>query len=162
GIVGPTIASRSAPGVVASLGMSYDRTTGRMRHRGFGRVRYVKSVATQDAREVDGVTGCAMLVSRAVFDAIGLFDEDYFFSFEDLDFCLRARRSGFGTLVVNDVVAYHEGGRSIGAQAPERLYFAARNHLLMAARVTPAASRAAHAYRLASIVLLNLAHAVVS
>ena len=62
---------------------------------------------------LDGVTP-SMLVSREVFDAIGLFDEDYFFSFEDLDFCLRARRAGFATVLAGLAATHHEGGRSIG------------------------------------------------
>src|ERR1041385_8157291 len=36
GIVGPVIASRSAPAVAASRGMRYNAATGRMRHAGVG------------------------------------------------------------------------------------------------------------------------------
>jgi GT2 family glycosyltransferase len=100
-----------------------------------------------------------MLVNREVFDAVGLLDEDFFFSFEDLDFCLRARRAGFATVRSGAAAAYHEGGRSLEATSPRRLYFAARNHLLMAARTGPQAGPLAGARRAASIVLLNLAHA---
>ena len=49
------------------------------------------------SRVVDGVEGCAMLIAREVFAAAGLFVEDYFFSFEDLDFCLRARNAGYAS-----------------------------------------------------------------
>jgi N-acetylglucosaminyl-diphospho-decaprenol L-rhamnosyltransferase len=111
---------------------------------------------------VDAVSGCLMLVRREVFGAIGLFDEDYFFTFEDLDFCLRARRAGFATFLAGTAVAYHEGGRSLGASSPRRFYFAARNHLLLAHRAGPAAGGVARLWRSTSIVLLNLAHAIVS
>jgi len=74
-------------------------------------------------RLVDGVSGCAMLIRGSVFESIGLFDEDYFYSFEDLDFCLKARRAGFATVVAGAATAYHEGGHSIGANSPRRLYF---------------------------------------
>jgi N-acetylglucosaminyl-diphospho-decaprenol L-rhamnosyltransferase len=57
-----------------------------MRHRGFGDRLH----GTQPATPVDGISGCCLLIRRAVFDAIGLLDEEYFFSFEDLDFCLKA------------------------------------------------------------------------
>jgi GT2 family glycosyltransferase/glycosyltransferase involved in cell wall biosynthesis len=156
GIAGPVVLARSEPDMIASLGMSYSAATGRMRHRGFG-----DRITDQDrsaARIVDGVSGCLMLVTRRVFDAIGLLDEDYFFSFEDLDFCLRATRAGFTTVLVGTSTAYHEGGRSLDATSPRRLYFAARNHLLVAARTGPAGSVRA-ALRAASIVALNLAHA---
>ena len=52
----------------------------------------------------------------------------------------------------------HQGG----ADSPQRFYFAARNHLLMASRTDPGRSRLGAACRSASIVMLNLAHAVVS
>ena len=165
GIVGPAIASRSAPGLVASLGMSYDPATGRMRHRGFGDRRPADIDGRRmlaEPQRVDGVSGCAMLIAREVVDAIGLFDEDYFFSFEDLDFCLRARRAGFDTLLAADATAYHEGSRSIGDSSPERLYFAARNHLLLASRTSPASSIVRRSYRLSTIVALNVAHAAIA
>ena len=36
-----------------------------------------------------------MLITADVFRKIGVFDPDYFYSFEDIDYCLRARRAGF-------------------------------------------------------------------
>ena len=160
GIAGPVVLARSEPDRVASLGMTYAPATGRMRHQGFGDRGNHDGGSQPSARTVDGVSGCLMLVRRDVFDAIGLLDEDYFFSFEDLDFCLKARRAGFATLLVGAAAAYHEGGRSMGATSPRRLYFAARNHLLLARRVDPGAGAVAAAARTTSIVLLNIAHAV--
>ena len=157
GIIGPVIVARADPGWIASLGMSYSTATGRMRHAGVG-----QRLAANDrvaSRIVDGVSGCLMLVRREVFDAIGLFHDDYFFSFEDLDFCLTARRAGFGTLLAGDAVAYHEGGRSIGADAVVRLYFGTRNHLLLAHRIGPHERRYKTIVRTGVIVMLNLAHA---
>jgi GT2 family glycosyltransferase len=158
GIAGPVVLARSDPDRVASLGMSYARLSGRMRHRGAGtRLGGLKLPA---GRAVDGVSGCLMLVEREVFEAIGLLDEDYFFSFEDLDFCLKARRTGFATVLSGSATVYHEGSRSIGADTPRRLYFAARNHLLLARRIDAPAGRLAFLGRASWIVLLNLAHAV--
>jgi GT2 family glycosyltransferase/glycosyltransferase involved in cell wall biosynthesis len=156
GIAGPIVLARAEPDVVASLGMTYKPATGRMRHQGCGPSDPAAPPA--QTRVVDGVSGCLMLVSREVFDAVGLLDEDYFFSFEDLDFCLRARSAGFTSVVDGRARVYHEGGRSIGASSPRRLYFAARNHLLVAARATPRRGLPA-LLRGASIVCLNLAHA---
>lgn len=158
GIAGPVVLARSKPGQVASLGMSYAPLTGRMRHRAHG-ARFDAVTPAPDG-VVDGVAGCLMLVRREVFDAVGLLDEDYFFSFEDLDFCLRARRAGFATVLAGSAAVYHEGSQSMGPDSPRRLYFAARNHLLMARRNDPAAGRPAFLWRASSIVMLNLAHAV--
>ena len=103
-----------------------------------------------------------MLVRREVFEAVGLLDEDYFFGFEDLDFCLKARRAGFATILADRATIYHEGGQSLGPLSVRRFYFAARNHLLLARRADPSAGRLVSLFRGCSIVLLNLAHAVVS
>jgi GT2 family glycosyltransferase len=157
GIAGPVVLARHAPDSVATMGMDYSRATGRMRHRAVGE-RY--GGPSGDADVVDGVSGCFMLVSRDVFNAIGLLDEDYFFGFEDLDFCLRAKTAGFSTILARTAIALHEGGRSIGATSPRRLYFGARNQLLVAYRTDRDRGRLGSAARAACIVALNLAHAV--
>ena len=136
GIAAPIVRSRSDPDLVASCGISYTRATGRMRRSSGGRCR---ATDADDDRIVDAVSGCVMMVNRAVFETIGLFDPDYFFSFEDLDFCLKARAAGFATVLGGNAVVYHEGSHSIGAKSPRRLYFAARGHLLLARRLDPAA-----------------------
>jgi len=157
GIAGPLVLVRSDPERVESMGIRFQRATGRTRHHGFGTRA---ADASRAAREVDGVSGCAMLIRREVFERIGLLSEEYFFSFEDLEFCLRARGAGLTTICVGDARAYHEGGLSIGARSARRLYFATRNHLLMTARVAPAPSRARAIVRGGWIVALALAHAV--
>jgi GT2 family glycosyltransferase len=47
-----------------------------------------------EAREVDCVSGCAMMLRRNLLDELGGFDEDFFMYFEETDFCVRARRRG--------------------------------------------------------------------
>ena len=159
GIAGPVLRSRSQPDRIASMGMRYGPRSGRMRHHLAG-TRH-PSFESQGIRRVDGVSGCVMLVTRRVFESIGLLEEDYFYSFEDLAFCLTARRAGFATVVAEMATAYHEGGRTIGADSPRRLYFAARNHLLMATRHGSPGGLAAR-WRVLSIVALNVAHAMIA
>lgn len=158
GIGGPLLLSRSNPDRIASAGLTYSVRTGRMRQLHEGAPAGAHEFRTRV--DVDAVSGCVMLVRRAVFEAIGLLDERFFYSFEDLDFCLRARAAGFGTALAGRAVAYHEGGASLGGAASARLYFAARNHLLLAARAGPRGRTVAAATRTATIVMLNAAHAV--
>jgi GT2 family glycosyltransferase len=156
-IAGPRLLAANDPSIVASAGMRFSPTTGRMRHVDAGLP--LDRVASGGNRDVAGVAGCAMLVDRAAFDAAGLLDEDYFFSFEDLAFALRAKRAGLRCVLASDAVAYHIGSRSIGTDSPDRYYFAARNHLLMARREAPT-GLAPGAIRFLTIVALNLAHAL--
>src|SRR5262249_16092334 len=154
GIVGPTIVSRANPEVVLSRGMRFLAMTGRMRHRGFGATS--NGPAQTERVVVDGVSGCAMLIRQAVFERIGLLDEEYFFGFEALDYCLRARAAEFLTACVERSVALHEGNVSIGRHTSSRIYFATRNHLLLGSRIH--ASRPMRQLRSGAIVLFNLAH----
>lgn len=157
GIVAPLLIARANPDVVASAGLRFDARTGRMRHLAAGARR--QPPANPLPQQVDAVSGCVMVVRAEVFRAIDLLDEAYFFSFEDLEFCLRARREGFECAVVPAAIACHEGGRSIGPQSPRRLYFAARNHLRLAAQAAPTGPLHG-VLRALIIVVLTLAFAV--
>ena len=73
-------------------------------------------------REVDYVFGAAMLIRRCVFKQIGLFDENYFFYLEDLDFCLRAQKAGFSLLFVPQAHVWHQGSASTAFSPSLRKY----------------------------------------
>lgn len=53
------------------------------------------------------ISGCAMLIKKEVFRKTGLLSEDYFLYYEDADFCLRARKNGFGCLIVPSAIVKH-------------------------------------------------------
>ncbi len=75
--------------------------------------RWVVPVQMSDVAEpIDWVPGASMMVRRAVIDAIGGFDENYFLYFEETDFCLRARRAGFATWYVPESRVMHIAGQS--------------------------------------------------
>jgi len=83
-------------------------------------------------REVTFLTGCAMLVRREVFERIGLFDEDFFFYGEDVDFCLRARRAGFKLMYVPAAKVWHKiENIAKNRTLPFHLYHLARSHLFV-------------------------------
>jgi GT2 family glycosyltransferase len=157
GILAPVLLSREEPDHIASAGIVFSFRTGRMRHRGAGLPLSLLPPAA--VMPVDAVSGCVMLIRREVFEQAGLLDDDYFFSFEDIDFCLRARAAGFGVACVQDALAYHEGGRTIGRRSSRRVYFATRNHLRLARAVC---GPGGHRLRAAGIVALNLAYVLVA
>ncbi|MEM7137547.1 MAG: glycosyltransferase family 2 protein [Myxococcota bacterium] len=69
---------------------------------------------------VDWVVGAAMMIRREVFDDIGLLDEGYFLYFDEVDFCLRARRAGWSAHYVPQSVVVHLVGRSTGISDPNK------------------------------------------
>lgn len=155
GIISPLLLSRGEPGEISSAGMDYAPTTGRMRHRAAGLPRGEWRGPSWLA--VEGVAGCAMFVRREVFERVGLLPEELFFSFEDLAFCLRAREAGFEVGVAVDAIAFHEGSGTMG-RSPARYYYAARNHLRVAAEHGPPGVIARTA-RTVWVGALNAAHA---
>jgi len=159
GVLGALLVSREEPDHVASAGLTFSERTARMRHRDAG--GRIARVTPSHAHDVTAISGCVMWIRASVFRRIGLLDEEYFYSFEDLDFCLRARRAGFRVMLVPAAIAYHEGGRSIGRRSPDRVYFATRNHLKLA-RSALGGTRVSHAARGALIVGMNAAYAVLS
>lgn len=72
-----------------------------------------KPVPTETTR-VDWLAGASMMIRREVFDAIGLYDENFFFYYEETDFCLRAARAGFGTWYIPASRVEHIGAVSSG------------------------------------------------
>lgn len=59
-------------------------------------------------REVEGIVFACAYLKREVLVAIGGLAEDYQSYFEDTDFCLRARKSGFRTLLCGAVTIVHD------------------------------------------------------
>lgn len=68
--------------------------------------------------KVDAVTGAAMLIPRKIIKKVGLFDEKYFFYFEDLDYCRRAKKVGFNIYYLPFVKILHHHGAA-GKGMPE-------------------------------------------
>jgi GT2 family glycosyltransferase len=154
GLAGPAIVSARDPATLESIGITYAPVTGRMRLSDWG-----KPVGTAGgpAHPVDALSGCALMIRREVFDRVGLLPEEYFFGFEDLDFCLRARSAGFLASCAPAARVLHQGGASLAPGSPDRIYFATRNHLLLARRACPLPAPLS-ALRAAHIVALNLAY----
>jgi N-acetylglucosaminyl-diphospho-decaprenol L-rhamnosyltransferase len=64
------------------------------------------------AEEVEIVSGAILLMSRAVFDRLGGFDETFFLHCEDMDLCRRARDAGYRVVLAGDVRVLHGKGGS--------------------------------------------------
>jgi GT2 family glycosyltransferase len=92
---------------------------------------YVGDFRHDEAREVDWVTGAALLVRRDAADAVGLFDEDFFMFSEEADWMFRFREAGWKVWFDPDARVVHVGGASHGG----RLYVEnLRGHLRFLAK----------------------------
>ncbi len=66
-------------------------------------------------REVGWLSGACLLARRQAVEAAGLFDEDFFLYFEDIDLCRRIRDCGFKLVFLPAVRVFHAGGAATSA-----------------------------------------------
>ncbi len=85
----------------------------------------------------DVVFGTALLIKRAVFEVIGLFDERFFVYYEDVDFGLRARRAGFLAAVVPAASVWHGGSVSTRSVPYLKAYYLAYCQVLLFRKYLP-------------------------
>lgn len=76
---------------------------------------------------VFGASGSAAFYRRAVLDAVGCFDEEFFAVYEDVDLSFRAQMAGFPCLYVPTAVVHHRGSGTIGRYTDFYVYHTQRN-----------------------------------
>lgn len=91
----------------------------------FPKNRFTRDYLMQDwnhdsEREVDWVSGAALLATGECIRRIGLLDPEYFMFCEDVDWCWRCHESGLKVMYVPDAVITHAIGRSTD-KAPNRM-----------------------------------------
>jgi hypothetical protein len=92
--------------------------------------------------EIEFATGCSVLARREVIAAIGPLSEDYFMSWEDVDWSAAAAAAGWRILYVPGSRVWHKVGASMGS-VPGRadlvqLRYEIRNRILFHRRRHPA------------------------
>ena len=65
-----------------------------------------------EVRQVDWVSGAFMFIHRRTMAAVGLLDEGYFFSIEDVDYCRRAHDAGLSVVYYPMAAVKHRVGGS--------------------------------------------------
>ncbi|HEX9824450.1 MAG TPA: glycosyltransferase family 2 protein [Actinomycetota bacterium] len=110
--------ARKVPGIAEGLGHAF---LGPVRpDNPFTRSYTMAGWDRESEREVDWVSGSAMLLRRAALDEVGLFDEGYFMYVEDVDLCTRMRRAGWTVLFSPELQVTHVTGVS-SRSAPRRM-----------------------------------------
>jgi GT2 family glycosyltransferase len=66
--------------------------------------------------DVDVLAGCFWVARRAAIDGFGLLDEKFFMYAEDVDWCMRCRKAGWGVVFFPGASAIHFGGGSSARQ----------------------------------------------
>lgn len=143
GICGPRIENRDGtpqsrtggrfPTIATALGQfflpaAWQRRTGRT----MGFYRAADAAGGQD----DWISGAAMLVRREAAEAAGPLDDQVFMYCEDVDWCLRMKRAGWGVHYIPEARVLHyrgqsmkkQTGRAVGANKDGLIAFYSKYH----------------------------------
>ena len=110
------------PEIIDRAGDSYTRAgAGLLR----GRAEPASSYNRQEW--IFGACAAAALYRTRMLRDIGLFDEDFFLLYEDVDLSFRAQLRGYKCLYVPEAIVYHKGSGSIIYDSPTSVYYGHRN-----------------------------------
>lgn len=68
--------------------------------------------AHDEPKEVDWLSGAAMLINRRAYEQIGGLDEGFYWGSEDVDYCYRMHQAGWKVLYTPQPAIIHKVGRS--------------------------------------------------
>jgi GT2 family glycosyltransferase len=78
----------------------------------FGSTGYMGKL--QIVQNISAVTAACMMVRRKVFEEIGLFEPEFYASYNDIDLCIKIRKAGYLIVWTPYAEAYHLESRSRG------------------------------------------------
>jgi GT2 family glycosyltransferase len=127
GVVGPLVYHHSEPDVIQSaggeLGPGWDS-----RHLAQNEPDRGQCAVPRD---VDWISGCAIMVRSAAIAQVGALDERFFYYWEETEWCLRAGLAGWRIVHAPSARLWHKGVRRDYRPSPDVTYYSTRNRLLM-------------------------------
>jgi GT2 family glycosyltransferase len=145
GILGSCLCYQNHPEMIQGVGGLYRPWLGNIQHV-LGGQRYQKVLGGADRPPIDYAVGAAVCIRRDVLIEVGLFPEDYFLYFEDMDwaFSVRNKAPHWRIDYCLESVVLHREGASTGANESEGKrttlladYYYQRNRLRFARRWYP-------------------------
>jgi GT2 family glycosyltransferase len=125
-VMGPLIYSLDRPDELMTAGCQFNRAN----EAGFFQHQEVPVAIAEPpvACATDVVNGCCIMIQAAVFESIGLIDEEFFLVHEESDFCLRAHEAGFHCGILAEPLVWHKGSSAFGRTGKHlQRYYDARN-----------------------------------
>ena len=127
GILGPLVYHFDEPEVIQTAGGVIDHN---WQAQHIGQNQHDQGQYS-GVREVDWISGCAILVNRQVIEQVGDLDSRFFYYWEETDWCLRARESGWKLYCVSAAKLWHKGVQRDYRPSPNVTYYSSRNRLLL-------------------------------
>jgi hypothetical protein len=127
-MLGPTIYYYDEPDRIWSAGGQIQWTLGKATMLGINEVDEGQYGSAW--REVDFVTGCALLVRMSILESVGMLDPRFFLYYEEVEWCSRASRAGYKIMHVPQSKVWHKISPESRAASPLVHYYMTRNRLL--------------------------------
>jgi hypothetical protein len=127
GAVGPLIYYHEQPDLIWSAGGAIDWRRGVSTMYGSGER---DAGQYSEARSVDFVTGCALLVRRAALERAGLLDDRFFMYYEETEWCVRIARAGLQIMFEPAARLWHKIPLDARFDKEYLAYYMTRNRLL--------------------------------
>lgn len=128
GMVGPKMYCYEPKDVVFAAGSVIEWQKGDIFHRGMFTTDRVEPDSSKP-EPVDFIAGCGVLVRKELIQKAGALDLSFFLNYEDIEWCVRARRMGFEVWYVPDAVMWHKISAALGEASPANTYYMTRNSL---------------------------------
>jgi GT2 family glycosyltransferase len=78
----------------------------------YNRAFHTRKTVFQKKSKVDVILGACMMVRKRAIESTGVMDEEYFFFYEETDWCYRMHNNGWRIYYLPEVKIYHLGGQS--------------------------------------------------
>jgi GT2 family glycosyltransferase len=130
GIVGPMVYHHNEPTIIQSagglLGPHWESLHIAKNEPDLGQF--------QVPHNVEWISGCGILVRRAVIEQVGMLDARFFYYWEETEWCVRAGKAGWQIVHVPQAKLWHKGVQRDYHPKPSVTYYSTRNRLLLLAK----------------------------
>lgn len=95
--------------------------------------KYIEEKETEfnSIKEVDWVTGAALIIKKEVFINTGEFDDDFFLFYEDADLCKRLKSNGLPVYFYPHCKIIHHKGENVNMDFKSNSYFYSKQSQLL-------------------------------
>lgn len=120
GVVGPAMCKMDHPEMVQEIGANVLLEDGTF-HLNHPSERY--SAISIGLLECDYVPACCLMTTGSVIAQVGVFDEQFFLYWDDIDWCVRVRDAGWRVVADPQICALHKGGGVNATNTIPRYYY---------------------------------------
>ncbi|OGH69390.1 MAG: hypothetical protein A3I29_04025 [Candidatus Magasanikbacteria bacterium RIFCSPLOWO2_02_FULL_44_11] len=128
GVFGPQVRYFEKQDMLQSIGGKINLWTGICRR--LADKKFIKDIPEKSLeKEVDYIFGCAFIIAREVIEKIGKLRSDFFIYYEEVDYCVRAKKNGYVVRYLPVEAVYHKDSVSTRKLSGFHIYMMFRNRI---------------------------------